>query len=86
MAAAVDIPRPSISSSATLASGSTAAPYSASVSVLDAVAPFAVSISSGSLPPGITMSYSDTHVTFAGQPTVDGVYTFTVTVTLVVRP
>lgn len=82
MNAAVDIPPPSING--TLPDGSTTANYSASVDIVGGVASFDISLASGSLPPGVTMSLNGSTINFAGQPTTTGNYNFSVTV--VVRP
>lgn len=77
-AAAVDIPPPRING--TLRDGNSTSPYSASLDIVDGLPSFNVTNSSGWLPPGIEMSYAGSVITFAGQPTTAGSYSFTILV------
>ncbi len=58
--------------------GTVALPYSFTYSVDFGIAPFAFALTGGALPPGLTLN-PDGSVT--GTPTLDGLYTFFVTVT-----
>ena len=53
-------------------------PYSASLAAVNGVAPYSWSVSSGSLPPGLTLNSSTGQI--SGTPDVAGTYSFTVTV------
>lgn len=58
--------------------GSLYAPYSASVSASGGLAPYSYAVSSGGLPPGITLAADGA---FSGTPTATGSFTFQVTAT-----
>lgn len=68
---------PSLTTAA-LAAGTVGASYSASVSAAGGTPPYTFTVSSGSLPGGLTLSATGT---ISGTPTTAGTYTFTVTVT-----
>jgi hypothetical protein len=59
-------------------------PYSASLAAVNGVTPYSWSVSSGSLPPGLTLNSSTGQI--SGTPDVAGTYSFTVTVTDSRRP
>jgi len=59
--------------------GKVGVPYSSSISVSGGTAPYTFQITSGSLPPGLTLNSTTGAIT--GTPTAGGTYTFTTTVT-----
>lgn len=54
------------------------APYSQVIGVSGGTAPYALSISQGALPPGVTSDPSTDSIAIAGTPTTLGTYSFTV--------
>ncbi len=62
-----------------LPNGMAATPYSQTISASGGTAPYALSITGGSLPPGLTFSAATGAL--AGIPTTSGAFTFTVTAT-----
>lgn len=69
-------------STASLPAGNEGTPYSQSVSANGGVAPYSWSISSGSLPAGLSLSASTTtSVTISGTPTAQGTANFTIKIT-----
>ena len=65
-----------VSSPATLPDATTGASYTQNFTGYPGTAPFAFTVTSGSLPPGLSLSASGT---LSGTPTTSGTYTFTVT-------
>jgi large repetitive protein len=56
-------------------------PYSATVTLAGGVPPYTATLTTGSLPAGITMALSGSTITFSGTPTATGTSNFTVTIT-----
>ncbi len=75
----VDAPAPLQITNATLAAGSVGGSYFQFVNVTGGVQPYAFSVSSGSLPDGLTLDPSEGEI--SGVPTVAGTSSFTVQVT-----
>ena len=70
-------PRPTIITSQTLLAGSTGSTYSASISGVGGTAPLTWTVSSGALPPGLSLSpASASSVIIGGMPTAAGPYNF----------
>lgn len=55
-------------------------PYSSRVSIAPGDRTVSVSVVSGSLPPGLSLTWNDTGFTISGTPTAAGSYTFTIRV------
>jgi hypothetical protein len=73
---------PSISTTGSLAAATEGSSYSATITDSGGSTPYGWSISSGSLPPGLTLAASTANsVTVAGTPTTQGSYTFSIKVT-----
>ena len=69
-------------STTSLPSGNQGTPYSGTVSATGGVSPFTWSVSSGSLPPGLSLGASTTSsVTITGTPSTQGTFNFTIKVT-----
>jgi len=62
----------------TLSSGNYGLPYSQTIQVANGTPPYTFSLASGSLPTGLTLSFSGT---ISGTPTVIGTFTFVIRVT-----
>jgi hypothetical protein len=62
-----------------LPAATSAQPYSASLAATGGIAPYSWSVTSGSLPPGLTLNFSTGQI--SGTPDAPGTYSFTVTVT-----
>jgi hypothetical protein len=71
----------------TLPAGAVGTTYSQTLSVLSGTGPFSWQISSGSLPPGISLGpASGSSIPLSGKPTIAGTYTFTVAVSDATSP
>jgi len=64
---------------AVIQAGEVGVAYSETISADGGIAPFTFSITTGSLPPGLTINASTGVV--SGTPTTSGIYSFTVTIT-----
>ncbi|MDW8412838.1 MAG: putative Ig domain-containing protein [Acidobacteriota bacterium] len=66
---------------ATLPNGTVGTPYSQNITTTGGTAPISYSVTSGTLPPGLTLTTSGSVGTLSGTPTAGGTYTFTITAT-----
>jgi subtilisin family serine protease len=79
-ALAIAVADPLAITTTSLAGGTVGQAYSQPVSATGGKAPYAWSLSTGNLPPGLSLSSGTPSATFSGTPTVAGTYSFTVQV------